>query len=227
LLNDSSIRGAKHILVNIAYGDDIMMDEVGELMDHMQEEAGWDANVIMGTSHDLTLGASVCVTLVATGILTGQTEEIRKVVSLDAPVDALPKATEEMNKPEVTPMLRRNEFKRDADEDVLIQGADRPELNFTLSTKSDESTEQHESQDAMRRSAERMENVKRLSIKLKTPSPVSDLESVPAFRRRNVHLQHVDLSSETNISRYTLSENADDKSLEILPNNRFLHDNVD
>jgi cell division protein FtsZ len=228
LLNDSSIRGAKHILVNIAYGDDIMMDEVGELMDHMQEEAGWDANVIMGTSHDLTLGASVCVTLVATGILTGQTEEVRKVVSLDAPVDVLPKVTEEMNKPEVTPMLRRNELKRDTDEDVLIQGADRPELNFTLSTKSEESTDSFDSRDQMRRSAdERMENVKRLSIKLKTPSPVSDLESVPAFRRRNVHLEHVDLSSENNISRYTLSENAEDKSLEILPNNRFLHDQVD
>jgi cell division protein FtsZ len=125
-------------------------------------------------------------------------------------------------------MLRRNELKRDTDEDVLIQGADRPELNFTLSTKSEESTDNYDSRDHLRRSAEeRMENVKRLSIKLKTPSPVSDLESVPAFRRRNVHLEHVDLSSENNISRYTLSENADDKSLEILPNNRFLHDNVD
>ena len=174
------------------------------------------------------MGASVCVTLVATGIITGQTEEVRKVVSLDAPVDVLPKVTEELNKPEVTPMLRRNELKRDADEDVLIQGAsDRPELNFTLSTKSEETTEQLESQDSMRRSAERMENVKRLSIKLKTPSPVSDLESAPAFRRRNVHLEHVDSSSENNISRYVLSENADDKSLEILPINRFLHDQVD
>jgi len=74
---------------------------------------------------------------------------------------------------------------------------------------------------------ERMENLKRLSIKLKTPSPVSDLESVPAFRRRNVHLQQVDVSSETNVSRYTLSENPDDKKPEIRPNNTFLHDNVD
>lgn len=227
LLNDSSIRGAKHILVNIAYGDDIMMDEVGELMDHMQEEAGWDANVIMGTSHDTTLGASVCVTLVATGILTGQTEEVRKVVSLDEPAIAPPVITEENSKPEIAPMLRRNEFKRDTDEDVLIQGKDRPELNFTLSTVSDVSSENDESVEQMRRSAERMENVKRLSIKLKTPSPVSDLETVPAFRRRNVHLQHVDLSSENNISRYTLSSNADDKSVEILPNNKFLHDQVD
>lgn len=227
LLNDSSIRGAKHILVNIAYGDDIMMDEVGELMDHMQEEAGWDANVIMGTSHDTTLGASVCVTLVATGILTGQTEEVRKVVSLDEPAITPPVITEENSKPEIAPMLRRNELKRDTDEDVLIQGKDRPELNFTLSTVSDVSSENDESVEQMRRSAERMENVKRLSIKLKTPSPVSDLETVPAFRRRNVHLQHVDLSSENNISRYTLSSNADDKSVEILPNNKFLHDQVD
>jgi hypothetical protein len=181
----------------------------------------------MGTSHDTTLGASVCVTLVATGILTGQTEEVRKVVSLDETVNTLPERTEEISTPEIAPMLRRNEFKRDTDEDVLIQGTDRPELNFTLSTVSDVSSEKDESVEQMRRSAERMENVKRLSIKLKTPSPVSDLETVPAFRRRNVHLQHVDLSSENNISRYTLSGNTDDKNIEILPNNKFLHDQVD
>ena len=50
---------------------------------------------------------------------------------------------------------------------------------------------------------------------------------VPAFRRRNIHLQQVDVSSETNVSRYTLSENPDDKKPEIRPNNTFLHDNVD
>ncbi|MFM2285724.1 MAG: hypothetical protein RLZZ543_1221 [Bacteroidota bacterium] len=228
LLNDSSIRGAKHILVNIAYGEDIMMDEVGDLMDHMQEEAGWDANVIMGTSHDTSLGRSVCVTLVATGIMTGQVEEERKVLKLEEPVNVLRNELAEAPKKEVAPQVSNTaSVQRDMDEDVLIQGADRPELNFTLSTVAETTTEKEEENDQVRRSMERMENLKRLSIKLKTPSPVSDLESVPAFRRRNVHLQQVDLSSESNVSRYTLSENPEDKKLEIRANNSFLHDNVD
>lgn len=229
LLNDSSIRGAKHILVNIAYGEDIMMDEVGDLMDHMQEEAGWDANVIMGTSHDTSLGRSVCVTLVATGIMTGQLEEERKVLKLEEPVNVLRNEVVEAPKMDAAPLVSNNtSTQRDMDEDVLIQGADRPELNFTLSTVSEATTtEKEEENEQVRRSMERMENLKRLSIKLKTPSPVSDLESVPAFRRRNVHLQQVDLSSESNVSRYTLSENPEDKKLEIRPNNSFLHDNVD
>lgn len=228
LLNDSSIRGAKHILVNIAYGEDIMMDEVGDLMDHMQEEAGWDANVIMGTSHDTSLGRSVCVTLVATGIMTGQLEEERKVLKLEEPVNVLRNEVIETPKMDAAPQVSNTtSAQRDMDEDVLIQGADRPELNFTLSTVSETSTEKEEENEQVRRSMERMENLKRLSIKLKTPSPVSDLESVPAFRRRNVHLQQVDLSSESNVSRYTLSENPEDKKLEIRPNNSFLHDNVD
>jgi cell division protein FtsZ len=229
LLNDSSIRGAKHILVNIAYGEDIMMDEVGDLMDHMQEEAGWDANVIMGTSNDTSLGRSVCVTLVATGILTGQLEEERKVLKLDEQSNSTRSHVNEVvNTPKETQTSSStSSTMRDADEDVLIQGADRPELNFVLSTVSEPSTSEAEESEQVRRSLERMENLKRLSIKLKTPSPVSDLESVPAFRRRNVHLQQVDVSSETNVSRYTLSENPDDKKPEIRPNNTFLHDNVD
>ncbi len=229
LLNDSSIRGAKHILVNIAYGEDIMMDEVGDLMDHMQEEAGWDANVIMGTSHDTSLGRSVCVTLVATGILTGQVEEERKVLNFDESINTMrPQVKETPSRSEVTSAPTVSpEAKRDQDEELMVDGSDRPELVFTLSTVPELTPAQEEENEHVRRSIERMENLKRLSIKLKTPSPVADLESVPAFRRRNVHLQQVDSSSDSSISRYTLSENPEDKKLEIRPNNSFLHDNVD
>jgi cell division protein FtsZ len=161
--------------------------------------------------------------------MTGQLEEERKVLKLEEPVNVLRNEVVEAPKMDAAPLVSNNtSTQRDMDEDVLIQGADRPELNFTLSTVSEATTtEKEEENEQVRRSMERMENLKRLSIKLKTPSPVSDLESVPAFRRRNVHLQQVDLSSESNVSRYTLSENPEDKKLEIRPNNSFLHDNVD
>jgi len=55
---------------------------------------------------------------------------------------------------------------------------------------------------------------------------ISELESVPAYIRKNVDLDDVAHSSETNISKYTLGEGEDGKG-ELRQNNSFLHDNVD
>lgn len=73
---------------------------------------------------------------------------------------------------------------------------------------------------------DRVERLKEMSLKLKTPQGVSQLESVPAYKRRNVRLTKTPSSSESNISRYTLSED-DDNNVEIKSNNSYLHDNVD
>ena len=75
---------------------------------------------------------------------------------------------------------------------------------------------------------ERISKLKELSYKLKTPSGVSDMENEPAYRRRNVKLDDVPHSSESEVSKYTLndSEDEDDKA-KLRPDNPFLHDNVD
>lgn len=68
LLNDSDIRGAKHVLIYISYGtDELQMDEMTEITDYVQEAAGMSANMIWGTGYDETLGSAICVTLIATG----------------------------------------------------------------------------------------------------------------------------------------------------------------
>ena len=118
--------------------------------------------------------------------------------------------------------------KPDPDEDILLKdAANRPELQFTMVTKSDNIVEKPSEDENMRRSRERLENLKSLGLKIKSPAPVSDLENIPAFRRRNVKFETVSPSSESIVSRYTLSENPDDKKIEIRANNSFLHDNVD
>jgi len=77
-----------------------------------------------------------------------------------------------------------------------------------------------------RKSQDRIEKLKQLSFKLKSPNGLSELENEPAYKRRNVTLDSTPHSSESQVSRYTLSE-GDDKKAEIKPNNSFLHDNVD
>lgn len=80
------------------------------------------------------------------------------------------------------------------------------------------------------RAHQRMMNLKNLSMRIKSPSGINDLEKEPAFKRRKIDLEDTPHSSESQASRYTLSEKEDEdgnKSTEIKPNNRFLHDNVD
>jgi cell division protein FtsZ len=68
LLNDNNIEGATYILMNITYGDaEVTMDEIGEITDFIQDEAGSSADVIWGHGYDPSLGNKLCVTIIATG----------------------------------------------------------------------------------------------------------------------------------------------------------------
>ncbi len=70
LLNDSEIRGAKWILINItsAEGDhEITMDEEDTIMSYLREQAGDEADVIKGIGFDESLGNKIGVTIIATG----------------------------------------------------------------------------------------------------------------------------------------------------------------
>ncbi|WP_293870812.1 cell division protein FtsZ [Flavobacterium sp.] len=68
LLNDNKISGAKNVLLLIVSGNnEITIDEIGEINDHIQSEAGHNANIIMGVGEDETLGDSIAVTIIATG----------------------------------------------------------------------------------------------------------------------------------------------------------------
>lgn len=78
----------------------------------------------------------------------------------------------------------------------------------------------------LKKAQDRVAKLKELSFKLKSPNGLSELENEPAYKRRNINLDSTPHSSESQVSRYTLSEN-DDKKIEIKPNNSFLHDNVD
>ena len=77
LLNDNKITGAKNVLLLIVSGTSgITLDEIGEINDHIQNEAGFGANIIMGVGEDETLGDAVAVTVIATGFNAEQQHEI-------------------------------------------------------------------------------------------------------------------------------------------------------
>ncbi|WP_343705552.1 cell division protein FtsZ [Flavobacterium sp.] len=77
LLNDNKITGAKNVLLLIVSGtNEITLDEIGEINDHIQAEAGYNANIIMGVGEDETLGEAIAVTIIATGFDVEQQNEI-------------------------------------------------------------------------------------------------------------------------------------------------------
>ena len=94
LLNDSEIKGANYILLNITSGvEEITMDEIGDITDYIQGEAGLDATVIWGNCTDETLGDKVSVTVIATGFGGGNARDFeftrkpeKVVIALDADV---------------------------------------------------------------------------------------------------------------------------------------------
>jgi len=70
LLNDNHIQGANHVLLLIVSGPnehEITFDEIGEINDYIQSQAGNQVDIIMGMGEDISLDDGVQVTIIATG----------------------------------------------------------------------------------------------------------------------------------------------------------------
>jgi len=123
LLNDRDIKGANFVLLNITHGsDELLMDEISEITDYIQDQAGMSAEVIWGYGQDNSLGDEVCVTVIATGFTGASastnwdetTEEPKKmwletegakeiVQKVDTPVFENPIVNAALEVPEETP----------------------------------------------------------------------------------------------------------------------------
>jgi len=63
-------------LLIVSGSDEITIDEIGEINDFIQMEAGHNANIIMGVGEDENLGGAISVTIIATGFDVEQQNEI-------------------------------------------------------------------------------------------------------------------------------------------------------
>ncbi|MDR4891816.1 MULTISPECIES: cell division protein FtsZ [unclassified Chryseobacterium] len=129
LLNDNKITGAKNVLLLIRSGaEEVTMDEIGIIMDHIQKEAGNTADIIFGVGADEELGDAVSVLVIATGFsndnkkFAGPTEKIRISLndSFEAPKNSPFKTREEREvAPETTHDFGgKNLFRLDDDHDT-------------------------------------------------------------------------------------------------------------
>lgn len=299
LLNDNNIDGAKYVLLNITYGTQaVLMDEISDITDYIQEEAGSTADVIWGHGYDESLGDKLCVTIIATGfnttphtglsmkapkknimnleddspeIITNESEQLTEPVTNT--VEESFEETPELN-PSESAMKRyvleeddeiseENEITNDAEESDnsnlyeqntqqndgkvrflleddemsnldtdLKQSENTQILEADLMTANDEEkiVDQVKQVESKAISDERLERIKKATDKLRSPLGLNEMESEPAYKRRNVDLKDVKYSDDSSSSRYTLWENINDsgeKETGLSDNNSFLHDNVD
>lgn len=161
LLNDNEIMGARYVLLNITYGTrEVLMDEITEITDYIQDEAGMDADVIWGHGQDEELGDKLSITIVATGfkmapdtgVLQKLPERVKRNLddevktNITAPIESptqsvLPKmdapilAEEEMVlKSEVAEMKQEEQ----ADDNTEMKPAAQSEFTFDMTNKKSE-----------------------------------------------------------------------------------------
>jgi cell division protein FtsZ len=240
LLEDNDIKGAKHILLNISSGKkEVTMDEIFEITEFVQEEAGYGTDLIWGNCFDERLGDKLNVTIIATGFenrsFAGEqrantTDKI--VVSLDEDLDRSKKDTAKRNLADIgfedsdTRTAYTFEFDNiraaiDKHQRNNHSNYDEPFLKEENKEKLEEERRRKAEMDNRRR--ERLRNNTNAQ-KLNNPQVVNDLESEPAYLRRGVNLEDVPNSAEPALSQWTIS---DDDEGELRLGNSFLHDNVD
>ncbi len=135
LLNDNEIKGANYILLNITSGlEEITMDEIGDITDFIQDEAGLTADVIWGNCTDESLGEKVAVTVIATGFGANSTdsfelgkkpEKVIMTLDADVPTNITTTLNEDVvETPELTNEIEEPTLKTEVEE--------QPTLNFEV-----------------------------------------------------------------------------------------------
>jgi len=120
LLNDNSIKGAKNVLLLVVSGEtEITLDEIGEINEYIQDEAGGNANIILGAGDEEEgLGDNIKITIIATGFSKSQQDTMldkepeKKVYVLDNNVNSATVSTEKEVKTVVTEVKEKAPVKK-------------------------------------------------------------------------------------------------------------------
>jgi cell division protein FtsZ len=83
LLDETSMKGARGLLISITGGADMKIYEVDEAANRIREEVDVDANVIFGATQDDSLDGIIRVSVVATGLDPAKTEEADNGATID------------------------------------------------------------------------------------------------------------------------------------------------
>ncbi|MBL7796918.1 MAG: cell division protein FtsZ [Saprospiraceae bacterium] len=247
LLEDSNISGAKNILVNITSGSkEATMDEIFEITEFVQQEAGEGANLIWGNCFDERLGEKLSVTIIATGF-----EATRKTPFIPgARTQAAPSERQVVHLDEESPKPKPSLFTITSEESRVVEEKPANAVEFDFdnvretmekirSAKSDQNDpfvrpddlgeiSPEERRQRLAEAQRRRDEVRNRPInvvKLNSPQTIIELENQPAYLRKGVRLDSLPDAESSGMSTWTIS--IEDEPEIRMSGNSFLHDTVD
>ena len=236
--------------------EEVSMDEVEEITDYIQNESGYTADIIWGNGTDETLDDKISVTIIATGFGKSEKPAFDFEREPKKIVHDLSKAIEEDKAENTEKQIEPEDKKEDKNEPYLKSSSNQVSFEFNLNKEKEaenrqdgfvrynletpSSQQQPETpaprpaepknvlseEQQLKNSQDRIMKLRNMKIRMNTPGGFDKMEKEPAYKRRNISLDDTPHSSESEVSRYTLSED-ENKKTNLRQNNSFLHDNVD
>ncbi|GAA4822755.1 cell division protein FtsZ [Algivirga pacifica] len=265
LLNNTNINNAQNILLSIVVSDydEFGMEELEQITDYIQEQAGGQAEVIFGVASDPSLGDAISVTVIATGFETDGEEETRTVIDLHsgkanketkpAPgyttkgedffkegesreqgvSEVKTEAASEENKVQTEEAPVEKEIEEEKAPQQAAPSPQKPKKRvFTLDDNydvmdeqeiiEDEPSMEEPEDDTLQGRHQISRYMKASSVSEWSNEELKEKQETPAFIRRGVKLKDIPHSSESEQSRFNVSDKK-----KIMGDNSFLHDNVD
>jgi cell division protein FtsZ len=232
LLNDNDIRGAKNILLNITSGtEEVLMSEITDIMNYLQDHAE-GTDIIWGNCYDESIGENLSVTLIATGFETDQMtkkEEARQAEKVILPLE---------ERKEPTPAKLETDLVVESDA-IEAVGEKPNQITFNFDVTQTRKKVTPLLNEAKRKPVappkapdtineeERKRALRKMSLQLRNPNHLEEVEKTPAYKRNEVNLRDVPPSSETDMSDYSVHEDEDGSGTEVRKGNSFIHGAVD
>ncbi|MBN2274038.1 MAG: cell division protein FtsZ [Bacteroidales bacterium] len=228
LLNDNDIKGARNILVNITSGkEEVTMDEIGQIIDYVQECSGANADLIWGNGIDVNLDEKISVTIIATGFATSSIPEL---YARKREINRIP-----------LPENGNVSFVSDSGFEVKDRPSQGDYANTQQTIEFDVTsgewggeTDRVKSQVDLKKASQRVNMIKKAKERMKdlnfsssnTGDYIDEMENTPAYKRKKVKMDQVKHSEETKVSQYSLI-NDQDHHVKLSKDNPYLHDAID
>ena len=211
LLNDNKINGCKNVLLLIVSGEDeITIDEIGEINDLIQTEAGNNTNIIMGIGEDKNLKKAISVTIIATGFNSDQQHEIvnteaKKIIhTLEEDQPYVQDLTDQEKKPNNTGMY---------DSDM---GYGSKVFNYKGSIESEKSKFSKISTTEIEKKYDRKNSNFKENDLIKTNQTIKDIETISTQVHQNLNeeVQEKDSVNSTEIFDFEVINDLDSSQIE-------------
>lgn len=227
LLNNNDISGARNVLLNINSGmDEITIDEINEITEYIQKQAGFDADIIWGNGLDKNLGQKISVTVIATGFSTSNIPEVLLSKKPEKEIFVLGSNQEANEKP--VHEIPVSDQKKHFQENNLSSGTKQQIIDFG-SKKSRIDNDEFE---ALYPNTTKERNKKfrdanfRPDFSEMDEEEIEEMEKIPAYLRKQMDIRNPDFRKKDGYSKISVSQ-SEKNGIIFKENNPYLYPNID